>query len=122
MLEKEVNGVSHIKTEPKIQEKIEKKTEAPLDPFKVQGTEGGWITPENIKAVNSGKGEALTGKNNVGCVTTDFAMQNVLLQMGLNLISIDGMLLKNVKQWVLRCYGCNKYKNIYIYLLLTNIK
>lgn len=26
----------------------------------------------------------------VGCITTDFAMQNVALQMGLNVVSIDG--------------------------------
>ena len=28
------------------------------------------------------------------CVTTDFSMQNVLMQMGLNVISVDGMLIR----------------------------
>lgn len=123
-LEKEINGIEHIRTEPKIQElSAEKKREAPLDPFKASGTEGGWITPENIKTVNGGKGEVLTsGKNHVGCVTTDFAMQNVLLQMGLNLISVDGMLLKNVKQWILRCYGCNKYLFILMNLIFFSTR
>jgi len=31
---------------------------------------------------------------NVACLTTDFAMQNVLLQMNLNLLSVDGISIK----------------------------
>ena len=42
----------------------------------------------------------------VGCMTTDYAMQNVMLQMGLQVISLDGNVIRNVKQWVLRCAGC----------------
>ncbi|CAM9372737.1 unnamed protein product [Chrysoparadoxa australica] len=41
-----------------------------------------------------------------GCVTTDFAMQNVLLHMGMTLLSLDGMRVSRVKQWVLRCAAC----------------
>lgn len=37
-----------------------------------------------------------------GCVTTDFAMQNVLVQMGLPLLSVNGMTITSIKQWVLR--------------------
>lgn len=40
------------------------------------------------------------------CITTDFSMQNVMFQLGLNLMSIEGMLIQKVKQWVLRCVGC----------------
>jgi len=42
------------------------------------------------------------------CVTTDFAMQNVLLQMGLILLSVDGMQIRRLKSWVLRCAACFK--------------
>lgn len=42
----------------------------------------------------------------VGCMTTDYAMQNVMLQMGLQVISLDGNIIRQVKQWVLRCAGC----------------
>jgi rRNA maturation endonuclease Nob1 len=42
----------------------------------------------------------------VGCMTTDYAMQNVMLQMGLQVVSLDGNIIKQVKQWVLRCAGC----------------
>jgi hypothetical protein len=42
----------------------------------------------------------------VACVTTDFSMQNVLMQIGLNIMSVDGLVIKSVKQWVLRCMAC----------------
>lgn len=42
------------------------------------------------------------------CTTTDFAMQNVLLQMGLCLLSVDGMRIRRLKSWVLRCGACFK--------------
>ena len=44
-----------------------------------------------------------------GCMTADFAMQNVLLQMGLNLIGVEGKRINRVKTWVLRCHACFKY-------------
>ena len=70
----------------------------------------GWITPENIAEVTAkhkGEFETATTKK-VGCVTTDFAMQNVIIQMGMNLISVDGMAIKKLKQWILKCHSCNK--------------
>jgi RNA-binding protein NOB1 len=42
----------------------------------------------------------------VACFTTDFTMQNVLLQMGLHFLSADGMFVRTVLHWVLRCMGC----------------
>lgn len=42
----------------------------------------------------------------VACVTTDFSMQNVMMQIGLNIMSVDGLIIKSVKQWVLRCMAC----------------
>ncbi len=44
----------------------------------------------------------------VACVTADFGMQNVLLQLGLHLLSIDGVAVTRVKQWVRRCDACAK--------------
>ncbi|KAL5487918.1 NOB1 [Sanghuangporus weigelae] len=44
----------------------------------------------------------------VGCMTADFAMQNVLLQMNLNLVGIEGKRIDKVKTWVLRCHACFK--------------
>lgn len=89
----------------------------------------GWVNPSNIKsqkAVGIGLGgpsqsqtkghfggggggnAAVASKCRAGCVTTDFAMQNVLLQVGLPLLSLDGMAVRRVKQWILRCAACFK--------------
>ncbi|CAM9725411.1 unnamed protein product, partial [Choristocarpus tenellus] len=85
----------------------------------------GWVNPSNFKAQKAagiglngplqqqkkGKGGRRRDEQNkcrAGCVTTDFAMQNVLLQVGLQLVSLDGMAIRNVKQWILRCAACFK--------------
>lgn len=59
------------------------------------------ISPTAVSSVRVPVQERL-----VGCMTTDYAMQNVMLQMGLQVISLDGNVIRNVKQWVLRCAGC----------------
>ncbi|KAI9209857.1 Nin one binding Zn-ribbon like-domain-containing protein [Polychytrium aggregatum] len=75
---------------------------------------GEWITPANIskfKAQNSGlhaDHEREPENIPVACITSDFAMQNVLLQMGLRLISVDGFAITHIKNWVLRCHACFK--------------
>lgn len=40
------------------------------------------------------------------CATTDFAMQNVILQMNLELLSINGVKIRKLKSWVSRCSAC----------------
>lgn len=40
------------------------------------------------------------------CATTDFAMQNVILQMNLELLSVDGVKVRKLKSWVTRCAAC----------------
>jgi RNA-binding protein NOB1 len=42
------------------------------------------------------------------CATTDFAMQNVILQMNMELLSIDGIKVRKLKSWVTRCGACFK--------------
>jgi len=41
-----------------------------------------------------------------GCVTTDYAMQSILLQIGLRLLSVDGKIVRKIQQFVLRCNAC----------------
>ncbi|XP_056334118.1 RNA-binding protein NOB1 [Danio aesculapii] len=70
---------------------------------------GGWITPSNIKQVQMDAGvRGPSADVKVGCVTTDFAMQNVLIQIGLNVLSVNGMLIKNTRSYILRCHACFK--------------
>ena len=86
----------------------------------------GWVGPSNIDACRA-SGVRLAGGGTMGtvavksgssggrkpkreveiaCVTTDFTMQNVMLQMGIQVSSVDGMLVGGVRRWVLRCSGC----------------
>jgi RNA-binding protein NOB1 len=78
-----------------------------------EGSDGeGWITPSNIKkhqekhtngSVNPEEGNKTM---QVAIITIDFAMQNVLLRMNLNLLTPSLMRIKQLKTWVLRCHGC----------------
>lgn len=78
-----------------------------------------WISPSNIASCRI-SGSGMMGSSRaqsvhnahtlnqakVACVTTDFSMENVLLQMGLKLMSVEGRLIHRLKQWVLRCAAC----------------
>ncbi|XP_057240965.1 RNA-binding protein NOB1, partial [Malurus melanocephalus] len=68
----------------------------------------GWITPSNLKQAQQDTGQCDTAPTGiqVGCVTTDFAMQNVLLQMGLHVLAVNGMLIRRARSYILRCHGC----------------
>jgi RNA-binding protein NOB1 len=98
-------------------------SEVPLydDPSDEDDGDGEWITPSNVAlhksraldllpsadASRKGKGR----KDEVvaaGCMTADFAMQNVLLQMGLSLVGVEGKRIQKLKTWVLRCHACFK--------------
>eukprot|EP00605_Chrysophyceae_sp_TOSAG23-4_P000351 GSChrysophyteH1.ASY1.ANO1.398.1 assembled CDS len=75
----------------------------------------GWIGSDNIKeCMISGKNmignqttKAQVGSTSpIGCVTTDFTMQNVMMKMNLRVVSVDGMQIRTVRQWVMRCMAC----------------
>lgn len=99
---------------------------APLydDPSDEDDGEGEWITPSNValhksRALQLIPGEdakAAKGKRRqqipAGCMTADFAMQNVLLQMSLSLVGVEGKKIERVKTWVLRCHAC--FKCVYV--------
>ena len=58
---------------------------------------------------NSGderEGSGAAPASTVSCVTADFAMQNVLLQMGLQLLAPDGRAITRLSRYVLRCSAC----------------
>lgn len=46
------------------------------------------------------------GESSVGLLTADFAMQNVALQMGLRVVAVSGLRIKELSQYVLRCHAC----------------
>jgi len=84
---------------------------------------GEWITPDNVALHKSRALDLLPSSDGdlrrrrrvvdeeivlAGCMTADFAMQNVLLQMGLTLVGTEGKRIQKVKTWVLRCHACFK--------------
>ncbi|XP_071824065.1 RNA-binding protein NOB1-like isoform X2 [Apostichopus japonicus] len=73
--------------------------------------EVGWITPQNIQKAKADMRKEIYDSLqdvNVACLTTDFAMQNCLIQIGIPVLSVDGMVIKKAKSFVLRCYACFK--------------
>ncbi|GAA5850995.1 hypothetical protein JCM5353_007176 [Sporobolomyces roseus] len=80
---------------------------------------GSWITPANIHShkvrdlgLFAAPSKSTTPKPKTilkaALLTGDFAMQNVGLQMGLNVLGSGGKRVKEVRTWVLRCHACFK--------------
>lgn len=79
--------------------------------------EGGvWITPENITKhlLGGDSNNQLVKKaeedqstiQHIKFVTSDFAMQNVIIQMGFQILSLDGRRITRVKRFKLLCRSC----------------
>ena len=72
----------------------------------------GWITPSNLKKHqekdqnNAAQPSDEVKTMQVALITSDFAMQNVLLRMNLNLLSPTLQRIRQLKTWVLRCHAC----------------
>ncbi|KAJ4293636.1 20S-pre-rRNA D-site endonuclease nob1 [Kalmusia sp. IMI 367209] len=72
---------------------------------------GEWITPGNVskhKAKDADKTPLRKGDPQMGVatMTIDFAMQNVLLQMGMDLLSTNMQRIRRARAQVLRCHAC----------------
>jgi RNA-binding protein NOB1 len=77
---------------------------------------GDWINPSNVsKHRSKDLGLVPTGAGHdqaplaAACMTGDYAVQNVLLSMGLGLVGEQGKRISKVKSWVLRCHACFKW-------------
>ncbi|TID13439.1 hypothetical protein E2P81_ATG11662 [Venturia nashicola] len=75
-------------------------------------SDDGWITPSNLKKKqqedtrNINSTNTTPAKMQVATITGDYAMQNVLLQMNLNLLSPTLDRIRNIRTFVLRCHAC----------------
>jgi RNA-binding protein NOB1 len=76
-------------------------------------SDGDWITPGNLAAhqekdagIQSHASTSGRSQMDVATMTTDFAMQNVLLQLNLKLLSTNMQRVKHVNTKVLRCHAC----------------
>ncbi|KAI4182382.1 MAG: hypothetical protein LQ346_006594 [Caloplaca aetnensis] len=71
----------------------------------------GWITPANIQKHQAQDQNAAIPISaakpiDIACITSDFAMQNVILSMNLNLLNSSLQRVRNLKTYVLRCHAC----------------
>ena len=41
-------------------------------------------------------------------MTADFAMQNVAIQVGIDILSLDGRKIKEIRRFIWECYTCWK--------------
>lgn len=77
-----------------------------------ESDDGGWITPSNLKKHQDKDANTASSPTSeptsmqVALITSDFAMQNVLLRMNLNLMSPSLHRIRQLKTWVLRCHAC----------------
>ncbi|XP_012540283.1 RNA-binding protein NOB1 [Monomorium pharaonis] len=76
--------------------------------------DSGWITPTNVSNVKKQMGAAILEEKaaTVACLTMDFAMQNVLMQIGLNVVALDGRVIKQMRTFIFRCYACFKTTSV----------
>ena len=59
------------------------------------------------KKSNNGNVSLETSMSRIGFVTTDFTMQNVMMQIGMKIISVsDGMQIHNITHYIMRCAAC----------------
>jgi RNA-binding protein NOB1 len=78
-----------------------------------EGSDDDWITPDNLEDRQAADAGLPTGSStspqeqlDVATMTIDFAMQNVLLQMNLRLLSTNMQRIRNLTSKVLRCHAC----------------
>ena len=74
--------------------------------------EGVWITPENLQEmqVKMGGNDICDDEGvSVGCITGDFAMQNVLMKLALDIVGVEGLRIRAPRTWMLKCFSCFEY-------------
>lgn len=81
-----------------------------------------WITPKNVAEMKSACGKEVAEETvcRVACMSTDFAVQNVLKQINLNIAALDGRVIKQMRTYILRCYGCFKTTSIMTKIFCPN--
>lgn len=85
--------------------------------------ESSWITPSNLQEMKSACGKDVLEeetKARVACMSTDYAVQNVLKQINLNIAALDGRVIKQMRTYILRCYACFKTTSIMTKLFCPN--
>ncbi|XP_037734102.2 RNA-binding protein NOB1 isoform X2 [Chelonia mydas] len=123
-LEAETVGVAHLKTEPEKKVQLSSTTQHPEAPVHVAGfhlpskskhleEDACLSTSESgLRAAAEESQEFssfLYWRNPLPSIEEDLQeLQNVLLQMGLHVLAMNGMLIRQARSYILRCHGCFK--------------
>eukprot|EP00871_Galdieria_phlegrea_P005322 jgi/Galph1/5791/GphlegSOOS_G4433.1 len=110
----EVNADSSVEKQEElesVQRHLEELTVSTPEPKQLAKEWDTWINNDNIEQALAASKKRIYVKSDVenirvGCMTNDFSMQNLLLQMGLELLASDGRRIKRLKSFVLRCQSC----------------
>lgn len=80
-----------------------------LDHLEISSENTGSVDTSNMNDDSSEQSWMLRSlsESSVACITSDFAMQNVILQMGLRLLAPGGMQIRQLHRWILKCHACN---------------
>jgi len=97
-----------VENSPNVNEKIE---ETKNDEFEDNDD---WITMENLeKKLHTNtlldEEEKDENKEKIFIVTTDFAVQNLALKIGILINSIDGIRVRTIRNYILKCYSCSTF-------------
>lgn len=69
--------------------------------------EGAWITPANLHKQARPVAAPAAPESSIACITTDYAMQNVLLQLGARLLNLRGRSIRSIRTWMKKCHACD---------------
>lgn len=76
-----------------------------------------WISSETLGSFDNSRvsrkaavNDSIDRSRYAACCTSDYSMQNVLLQMKLQVISYDNKLITRLKSWTRRCRDCFRQK------------
>jgi len=74
---------------------------------------GEWINENNLESqiskFNKVEDVLIGDKEGVFIITDDFTIQNVCLKIGLQVISVNGLIIRRVKNYLFKCLTCNKF-------------
>ncbi|RKF77225.1 20S-pre-rRNA D-site endonuclease nob1 [Golovinomyces cichoracearum] len=107
----ETSAISDSNRNLAAKEHLSKSEDVVIEEEKLSDEEG-WITASNLKKHQEKDSNTITSPKDSGkilqvaLITNDYAMQNVLLRMNLNVLSSSLQKISNIRSWVLRCHAC----------------
>jgi RNA-binding protein NOB1 len=93
----EMNGIHEIKSK-----NIKKKEDEKIENINTN-------TEMNIDENNNNEENKINDDINVYVNTADFTLQNVCMKMGIPILGVDGLRIRNIKNYILKCTVCYKF-------------